>query len=131
MKKLKNKQGKKISRLIPEIRNLIKKFAHHHTTMAALLRPALSSILSMEIPDSLNDILLIDNSIPLTLPRTFEEEFNDEAKKLRKKYKKINIYKMYWQIRMEDMYNFDCNNYPINPRDASYIDENGRRIIRK
>lgn len=115
MKKPKNKHGKQFSKLIIEIRSLIKKYAHHHTTTAFLLAPGLSSVLSGSIS---NDF------------KTFEEIFTDETKKLQNKYKKININNMYWQVRKEDIQNFATNNYSIDPRDTSYIDEDGKKIIR-
>lgn len=115
MKKQKNKPGNQFSKLIPVVRKFIKKYAHHHTTISTLLKPGLASI--------------FDNDFCKNY-KTFEEIFLEETKTTQNKYKKLNILNIYWQIRRQDIHNFYHNNYPVNPRDASYIDENGKKIIR-
>lgn len=114
MKKPSNRHAKKIAKILQPIRAIIKELSPYRTPIALLMRPGLAACFSE------------DGQYPIT----FSDRLNNSVVSLQKKYKKINLCKLYHQIWQEDFNNFCLNNYKIDPRHNKIVDNMGKTIIR-
>ena len=131
MKKRKNKQRKKLLKLLPIIRSIIKGMAEFYPTPSEMLfRPGLSSIFT-DRSDMLRRLGI--ETEPMTefeKPIPYNHRVIVALAHLKGKYRKIDLEKFYHRIWKEDFRNYCCNGYKFDPRGREIIQPDGRKIIR-